>query len=135
MRTIYEILKEVGLDHKDAVMIDFAYSNVVDGNCGLVSVYGKSLTNDAADILSAKVGIGGATGSWFWSYEAVQKALNSKFPEGAPVMYQINLTKEEAGKIELSLNRHLVCTACAYIQDAKAAHSVFQNAWLERKVY
>lgn len=35
MRTVYEILKEVGLDHKDAVMIDFAYGNVVDGCCTL----------------------------------------------------------------------------------------------------
>ena len=134
MRTIYEILKEVGLEHKDAVMIDFAYSNVKDGCCGLVSVYGKSLTNDAADILSVKLGIGGATGARFWSYEAVQKALNSKFPEGAPITYSINLTAEEAEKIGECLSNYMVSSPMKCLKDASEARSVFVTAWAERKV-
>lgn len=127
MRTVYEILKEVGLDHKDAVMIDFAYSHVEDGYCGLINRCGKAITNDAADLLNGKVGISGAIGCRFYSYEEVRKELDEKFPEGEPITFSLPFTKTQVDKIVKVLGAHEAYNRNGCLLD-------FQNAWANRKV-
>lgn len=121
MRTVYEILKEVGLDHKDAVMIDFAYSQALNG------VAAKNLgeiTNQASEILTKKTGLYGTNGSAFCSYLTLQGRLDDKFPAGEPIPFYVPMTKLIAERISDVLNKH----AAHYEQDA------FQEAWENRRV-
>ena len=124
MRTVYEILKEVGLDHKDAMMIDFCYSQVTKGsaptNLG-------ALTNDAARELQNTVNLYGGNGSDFWSYEELQSRLIEKFPEGELIMFHLPFTKTQADKIVSALKGHEAYYRNGCLLD-------FQNAWENRKV-
>lgn len=124
MRTVYEILKEVGLDHKDAVMIDFCYSRVLNGsapqNIG-------ATTNEAADILNKKTGLYGGDGSNFWSYLALQGRLEEKFPKSKPVTFYVPMTKAVIDK--------MICLTKLHGNSSEQeAVSTLQAAWENRKV-
>lgn len=87
------------------------------------------ITNEACELLEKRLGIDGAIGCRFYSYERVQKALDEKFPAGEPITFYVPMDEMLGGSISNVLSN---LDHKSYFN--AETNALFNAAWKNRKV-